>query len=958
MYFMKKMLRDNFLLIILVLFFAVTVGEDAFCQPQKHFTSFRDADIEADFNCVSARRVSFYADKYNFNYNNSGMTRFVSAADPYQANVIASDRVWGNARVLYKIDHGEWIPIYDGDTKAELVTPNRKVVYTDYEKGMPIKLERTIEKVGRGLDLTIKLQTMMEFPVTIGSIAIPLPVASPPSEGYDPTFRRYDHDYIYEETFVKHQYIGGDGSFLYFTRRSGEPPFLLVMTKPGTRLEYFDGFNVYIHSRVQAGDKDHIPGMPLENTVLELSPAGEEGSSVEYGFRFEWVNSYDEMREVLYNNGLFDVRVVPGMTVPQGLTAKVSLHSKNEIDSVVAEYPDQTTIRFLEEEEPGYKIYEVDFQRLGENILTVYYNGGERTILEFFSTEPIATLLRKRTAFITQKQQHRDPSKWYNGLYSVWDMENRVLRGPDNTDGFDYFYGYVLACDDPALCKAPLVAAKNVYLPDDEEIRSVEYYIKNFVWGGLQRTDKELPNPYGIYSVPNWRVSRDKFLFAGIRNNNLDKMNICRAYDYPHIVMMYYHMFQIAEYYPEKVSYLDANGYLERAFQTAKALFTYPYEIYPWEDTYKWGLMNEVVILPLIEDLERHGREKDAAWLRNEWEKKVKYFVYDDKYPYHSEYCTGSTAFESSYAFAKYGTLNPMKPDTNLWYDKNLKKWWSHPEVKQEDSRLFMDRQLQANLAQRGCVIPTYYNLGSTSRLYYTSRLGGWALLDYSLHFAEKPWDWLQWGYSAYLNSFSLMNTGTAESNYGYWYPGKENDGATGWTFNAGKGRRSFNRGKVRNYPHGAYPYDGEADLGHGAVMRMTSTIITHDPLFGWIAYGGNLQTENKKLTVIPEDGLGIRFGFITENNRIVVELNRDRYSETTPVVTDKEGKSIKLFISNLTGKAHNIRLTLTGTKGAVYALKVNSRDIGNRELQGARKITAEFENPAEGCTVELVKME
>ncbi len=416
-----------------------------------------------------------------------------------------------------------------------------------------------------------------------------------------------------------------------------------------------------------------------------------------------------------------------------------------------------------------------------------------------------------------------------------------MLRGPDNTDGFDFFYGFVLAGDDPALSKAPLVAAKNVYLPDDNEIKSLEYHIKNYVWGGLQRTDTELPYPYGIYSVPNWFISRDKFLFAGIRNSGLNMLNIWRSYDYPHMVMLYYHMFQIAEYYPEKVKYLDAEGYLERAFQTAKAYFIYPYEIYPWEDTYKWGTMNEVVILPLMADLERYGRKEDADWLRNEWEKKVKYFVYDDKYPFHSEYATGSTAMASSYAIAKYGTLNPMKPDTNLWFDTNLKKWWSHPDVKPEDSRLFMDRQNLANLAIRGALIPAYYNLGTTPRLCYRSRMGGWAILDFGLQFADKPWDWLQWGYAAYLGSFALMNTGTPASNYGYWYPGKKNDGATGWEFNPGKASKRFNWGKLRNVPHGAQPYDGEADLGLGAVMRMAATVITDDPLFGWLAYGGEL---------------------------------------------------------------------------------------------------------------------
>ena len=41
------------------------------------------------------------------------------------------------------------------------------------------------------------------------------------------------------------------------------------------------------------------------------------------------------------------------------------------------------------------------------------------------------------------------------------------------------------------------------------EIDAVEYYIKNFVWGGLQRTDTETPYAYGVYGTPNWKVNRD-----------------------------------------------------------------------------------------------------------------------------------------------------------------------------------------------------------------------------------------------------------------------------------------------------------------------------------------------------------------------------------------------------------------------------------------------------------------
>ena len=902
-------------------------------------------------NAQTEKIFSFKGTDFVADFNSKGISLFTSGADKYNANIVAHNNIWGDINLLYRVGDGDWLGLYKDLTKAEIISPD-KIVYTDYKKGVVMKMERTFERVGKGIDWTIKIQTMMNFGVTVGDLSITLPWTQPGGE---------DPNYIFQQCFTKHYHIAGNGSFIYFTRPSGEPPFLMVMTKPGTKLEYFESspfFTAFIHSGLSAGrEKRGTWRMP--NTMLILAAAGEQGSSAEYGFRFEWANSYDEMRETLYNNGLFDTRVVPGMTVPQGLKSKFSLHTKNRIDSITSEYPKQTNIRLVEKKKPDYFIYEVDFKRLGENLLTVNYNGGEKSILEFFSTEPIQTLIQKRSSFLTKHQQHRDSTKWYNGLYSEWDMKDHVLRGPDNTDGFDFWWGYVLACDDPGLSKAPFIASKNVYSPDDNEIKSVEYFIKKFVWGGLQRTDKELPYPYGIYGVPNWHEQRNPILSARSRNANLDKMKIYRSYDYPHVIMMYYHMFQISELYPEKVSYLDAKGYLERAFQTAKAYFTYPYQIVSWYDTYKWGCYNEVVIIPLIADLERYGRKKDADWLRNEWEKKVKYFVYDDKYPFRSEYSIDRTAFESSYAFAKYGALNEMKPDKDLWFDVNLKKWYSHPVVKQQDSRSFMDRQNMAGLAVRGWLNPAYYSLGSddseSGGLSYMARMGGWSILDYGLQFAEKPYDWLQLGYASYLSSFSLMNTGTAESNYGFWFPGKENDGATGWAFNAQKYGRIWLQ--ERSTPRGAWNYDGEADLGLGAITRMASTIITNDPLFGWIAYGGELKVKNNTLSVIPEDGVSIRFGIVTSKFKILALLSRDRFSKTIPVVADKDGRFILFTITNETGKVHNTHLILTGTPGNVYTVKINGKKLCNTKLNGAFEVITEIRMPSDGCIIELSKI-
>ena len=106
------------------------------------------------------------------------------------------------------------------------------------------------------------------------------------------------------------------------------------------------------------------------------------------------------------------------------------------------------------------------------------------------------------------------------------------------------------------------------------------------------------------------------------------------------------------------------------------------------------------------------------------------------------------------------------------------------------------------------------------------------------------------------------MNTGRPETNYGYWFPGAANDGASGWAFETAKWGRAWIRKEV---PRGAWPYDGEIDLGYGAALRMAATVLANDPVFGWIAYGGLLKESRGSLEVIPRDGLRRRFAAVVE---------------------------------------------------------------------------------------------
>ncbi len=860
-------------------------------------------------SCLFAQDHTLRNENFNLALDDSGLVEMVCARDTFQANFIRDGSHFGEPYLQYSTSGEDWSRFRG---KWEMRIPdNRTVIYTLDQPGTPLAAEMVFRLTEKSLEYTLNLKSVTDSSLVIGDLAIPVPW------GFRRSNRKID---IFEKGFTKHQFISGDGSFLYFSKPSGRPPFLLITTRKGTGLEYFSsgrqtGYMMYIHSYL-SGSKETRGTWRQKHTSMAMDGRGGERSSLSYGLKFHWADSHEEIREILYREGLFDIRIVPGMTLPSDLQASFSLHTRNRIDSIVPEFPDQTKLDYLGEARPDHHLYRVSFDRLGENLLTIHYNGNEKTYLEFFSAEPLETLFKKRADFITRKQQHRDTTVWYTGLFSVYDMKNSVLRGPDNTDGFDGWWGYVLACDDPALCKAPYVAAKNVFYPDPEEIESVEFYLEHFVWGGLQRTDLEDPYPYGIHGVPNWKVSRDSAERAKIETRNLDKMKIWRSYDYPHIIMLYYHMYQIARFYPGMVHYLDAEGYLERACQTALAYWKYPYEVLPWYETYKIGCYNELVILGLISALEKEGYPEKARRLRHEWEIKAKYFIYDDPYPYGSEYSLDRTAFESTYALARYAVQHEMQADTNLWYDKNLEKWYSHPEVSREKAREFMDRQHNAGLAVRGWLETKYFLLGADFTvssdyhcMSYMACMGGWSILDYGIYFAGRPWDWLQLGYASYLSSWSLMNTGTEESGYGYWFPGKENDGATGWAFMSSKFGRAWIR---KDVPRGAWHYDGEIDLGYGAATRTAICLLAEDPLFGWIAYGGNLESDENVHRVIPGDGLRVRFGLVAEDLRFVMELERDGFARGQPIEVERTFEGITCRLENRGQGPHETTMKLS----------------------------------------------
>ncbi len=767
-----------------------------------------------------------------------------------------------------------------------------------------------------------------------------------------------DKTETYTKRVIQHGSIAGDGSYIYWMRTNAEGPYLVMAPQPGTSLEYFEElpasriYNAFIHAGASMAElKARGVKWRLPTTHLVLAPMGKGGDSKTYSFRFRWAPDYDGVREVLYQQKLFDVAVVPGMTVPTDLDAEFSLHTRNTNLKIEPEHPEQTQITSLGEHGKDIHVYKVHFSKLGENMLRVGYGDDQYLPLEFFVTEPIETLFKKRAAFIVSHEQHTDPTKWYDGLFSQWDMKNHILRSPDDLDGLQ---SYAVACDDTELGKSAFLAGKNIVYPSQKEIAAVEDYIRKYVWGGLQETTKERI-PYAIYGIPNWKVNRDS-PDPGTKGQE----HVWRIYDYPHVVLMYYNMYRVAKLYPETTRYLDSKGYLDRAFGTAKAFFTVPMDLIHWSP-FETGTYNEIVIPDLIDALDQEGEHERATYLCVQWEKKVKYFINDHPYLYGSEYPYDTTGFESTAAIAKYAMARVQAPGAPPSEHLLPGQADFAGQVTYADAKTFLDGQLALNVASRGWLETAYYDMGSDYRgngnisytLSYMSQMGGWGILDYAYYQSSDPAKYLRLGFPAYLSSFALINSGTPESNYGYWYPGKDNDGGASGGFEP----RPWGRAWLGNKEMGRGPwwYSGEIELGFSGALRDAATVVVDDPIFGRYAYGGTIAQHNGRTEVVPHDGLRQRLHIFTGGQRVHLLLDRDGFAAGKQISYDDSIAHLDFTLENHAASAHTIPLTVTGLSAGMYRLTV---DGAHQAAQVTADGALNFQVPISGtqAAVKLVR--
>lgn len=727
---------------------------------------------------------------------------------------------------------------------------------------------------------------------------------------------------------IGHYHIGGNSSHGTYYRVDGEGPCLIFAPQEDTQLLYYDvqkwfnpelnereqketeegkGFTMLYPFAVKRAERAAKKGARLrtqQHTVL-LKP----GETASFSFAYLWADHFLRAGKRMAQEGLIHAVSIPGYTIPQGTNVQLCLESfwgQSEVKVFCDESKEPISYVRTKECESGTKqyFYEFSFETLGEHTISIYYGKQKQAYLYYFATQPVEILWEKRAAFIAS-HQIKDETLWYDGLLCEWNNKTGVQLSPDNYDTIGGWRIYEVSCDDPGLAKPAFLSSKQTMLPNQDEIAALDHYLDRFVWGGLQQTEEE-PYPYGIYGIPDWHVLRNSK-----EDGTRGKLHIWRIYDYPHIALTWYNMYLTAVRYPNLKFQLEPIVYLKRAYGTACGMFTIPSEIEDWS-AYKTGLYNECVIPKIIAALRENGMKAQADRLETFWMRKVKFFVTECKDVFGSEYPFDTTGFESTFVLAEDGLkVAVFERDDSPFAES----------IPYEKAVQFMESQHKCNIACRGYLEPSYFCYGSDYRgnsthymLSYMSQMGGCSILRHALYYEKEPWEMLRLGYGSLLSSYALMNTGDEVSNYGYWFSGKEHDGA------AGGGFEPLYEGKTwLDQPHsgGSWYYSCEIDLGFCGGVRGASCIVAEDPLFGRIGYGADLSKKDNIWTVKRSDAAGKEFHYLSNDKRLHVVLDHGTLAKTAAKYNESD-HSLTLYFdtqkSALTGTVTISMLHMVGT--------------------------------------------
>lgn len=627
-------------------------------------------------------------------------------------------------------------------------------------------------------------------------------------------------------------YIGEDAGYVQVGRLTGTGPTLLITPEGHAPLE---AWKPILDKRVGRGGEGLLLNDPTQRGMTfegsyewmihstgfadtdwkgaeQWNQPTEEvlqpGKSVTYTLHLFVAPSLHEIEATLTAHRRPVAIGIPGYILPQDMDGRLFLRSASPVTSIVSEPEGALSIHHDGLAPDGKtQAYTVHGQRWGRARLRITYGDGTVQTIAYRTIKPETQTVADLGRFLFHEQWFEQPNDPFHRSPSVISYDNDAGKQLSQESRV-----WIAGLSDEGGAGSWLAAAmKEAIAPDQEEVRKLEAFVNQTVWGHLQ--ENEGPQKFGVHkslfyyqpdAMPAGYYDTSMNWSTWTSWNSKGAADVGRSFNYPHVVAAYWSLYRIARNTSGLTAKQDWKWYLDHAYETTMAMRSQaPYYT-------QFGQMEGTIFTLLLHDLKMEGWNEQASTLEG-WMRERAQQWNGEPYPFGSEMPWDSTGQEEVYAWTRYFGFKEKA-----------------------------DLTLNAILAYTP-VVPSWGYNGSARRYWDFLYGGKYPRIERQLHH-----------YGSGLNAIPLLSEYRAHPGDLYLLRAGYG-GVMGPLANIDE--KGFGSAAFHSYPDRMQydPYTGDYGpnfLGH---TLNTGAYLVQDASLGWLAFGGNVVVNGNvvRLTVL-----------------------------------------------------------------------------------------------------------